>query len=395
MWSKLAKHLVPILMNASNRKNAFPAVAVASSLRQSGWTDRRQANKALGLAVTRSQWRMSSNPGNLDNRAKKANNGRFSFRKYTGMKELLEEHSVPTSTYVPGTGRKRQAAVEPEQYVLKRARTENISQVYADHLAGDKEQRITAKCGLSTAYRYAKWDHPEIVSACGRKLDFCTRCAQWDNGMQRQCRTALLEWKNALRKLWPSYWAKWEKEILPSMAKVGQGLSVEFCKRYEQYIASHRSWDQRAKHLNATARTDLWKKENDILKELRTAWKEMALDERDGLIKVVEWWHTHFTVRDNQDEHLKKQLQEPPRHVLNFWTDYGQSRTLPLGPVETSAWWYANARLQVNIMGWYVTVCRKVSRFEPPVRTCWSESVHLCTGFRRCQLAWFTTFFGG
>ena len=111
--------------------------------------------------------------------------------------------------------------------------------------------------------------------------------------------------------------------------------------------------------------------------------------------KVVEWWHTHFTVRDNQDEHLKKQLQEPPRHVLNFWTDYGQSRTLPLGPVKTSAWWYANARLQVNIMGWYVTVSRRVSRFAPPVRSCWSESVHLCTGFRRCQLAWFTTFFGG
>ena len=74
------------------------------------------------------------------------------------------------------------------------------------------------------------------------------------------------------------------KEILPSMAKVGQGSSVEFCKRYEQYIAPHRSWDQRAKHLTATARTDLWKKDNDILKELRTAWQEMALEERDGLI---------------------------------------------------------------------------------------------------------------
>ena len=353
-WSNLAKQLVPILMKANTRKRAFPAVAVARSLRLSGWTSRKLANKAFGIEISVRQWRLSADEKNVVNKDVHVNNGRLNFRKFKGMKDILHEHSVPTCTFIPGTGRKRQAPVEADQYVMKRARTENISQIHAQCLAGNKEQGVPASCGLSTAYRYAKHDHSEIVRASGRKLDYCTRCAQWDNGMQRQCRAALFEWRNTLKAVWPTYWQKWEEEVLPTISKVGQGLSVEFCTRFEQYIASHRSWDERKTHLSPAECKALWKSENDILKELRSAWKALAADERDGLIAVVKWWHAHFTVRDNQDTHLKAQFLHPPLKVLNFWTDYGQSRTLPIGPVETSAWWYANARLQVNLMGWYI-----------------------------------------
>ena len=40
-----------------------------------------------------------------------------------------------------------------------------------------------------------------------------------------------------------------------------------------------------------------------------------------------------------------------------YWLDFGQSRTLPLGPVEGGNWFYAPARQQVNLLGYYVWGC--------------------------------------
>ena len=40
-----------------------------------------------------------------------------------------------------------------------------------------------------------------------------------------------------------------------------------------------------------------------------------------------------------------------------LWLDFGQSRTLPLGPVEGGNWFYAPARQQVNLLGYYVWGC--------------------------------------
>ena len=72
-------------MKASSGKRPFPAVAVAVSLRRCGWTDRREANKALCLQISLRQWRLSAHSANLCNKDVKGTNGRLGYRKYKGM----------------------------------------------------------------------------------------------------------------------------------------------------------------------------------------------------------------------------------------------------------------------------------------------------------------------
>ena len=54
--------------------------------------------------------------------------------------------------------------------------------------------------------------------------------------------------------------------------------------------------------------------------------------------------------RDNQRDCYLRDLRTPEPGWLYVHMDFGMSRTLPLGPRETGAYWYANARLQVNIL---------------------------------------------
>ena len=61
-----------------------------------------------------------------------------------------------------------------------------------------------------------------------------------------------------------------------------------------------------------------------------------------------------ISLADNQKAVYKQACAHPPDGFLGIHADFGQSRTLPMGPQEGGRWWYANARLSVNVLVFYV-----------------------------------------
>jgi hypothetical protein len=78
--------------------------------------------------------------------------------------------------------------------------------------------------------------------------------------------------------------------------------------------------------------------------------REMPPPPRLNMIDVSSWYGWHFACRDNQKAVYKQACAHPPDGFLGIHADFGKSRTLPMGPQEGGRWWYANARLSVNVL---------------------------------------------
>ena len=76
-----------------------------------------------------------------------------------------------------------------------------------------------------------------------------------------------------------------------------------------------------------------------------------------GMVQVSEWYGWHFACRDRQKAAYRNVCPHAPRGYLGIHVDFGQSRTLPIGPKEGGRWWYANARVSVNVLVAYVWGC--------------------------------------
>ena len=72
------------------------------------------------------------------------------------------------------------------------------------------------------------------------------------------------------------------------------------------------------------------------------------------MIEVVQLFGWHFACRDHQKAAYTAACDNPPPDYLGLHVDFGQSRTLPVGPAEGGRWWYANARLSVTVFVVYV-----------------------------------------
>ena len=63
-------------------------------------------------------------------------------------------------------------------------------------------------------------------------------------------------------------------------------------------------------------------------------WKKMP---PNGLLVVVKWYGWHFTIWDCQKPAYKAQVRVPPcERFYGIHLDFGQSRTLPVGPNENA-----------------------------------------------------------
>ena len=75
------------------------------------------------------------------------------------------------------------------------------------------------------------------------------------------------------------------------------------------------------------------------------------------MVQVSEWYGWHFACRDRQKAAYRNVCLHALRGYLGIHVDFGQSRTLPIGPKEGGRWWYANARVSVNVLVAYVWGC--------------------------------------
>ena len=85
-WAEFGRSLVLSLLKAASRTFLFPQVAVCVSLRECGWTDRREACRWLGrrethldVTLSKTAWEASAgvDPENLPKKLPKYVNGRL------------------------------------------------------------------------------------------------------------------------------------------------------------------------------------------------------------------------------------------------------------------------------------------------------------------------------
>ena len=88
-----------------------------------------------------------------------------------------------------------------------------------------------------------------------------------------------------------------------------------------------------------------------MLKRMRTGGGPTSM------VQVSEWYGWHFACRDRQKAAYRNVCPHAPRGYLGIHMDFGQSRTLQIGPKEGGRWWYANARVSVNVLVAYVWGC--------------------------------------
>lgn len=125
------------------------------------------------------------------------------------------------------------------------------------------------------------------------------------------------------------------------------------------YLGKHSEWDGRfADGASVKTAHDLHQCEAAARSELLFNWTgvDMGACGKQGMISVVKWYSYHFTVRDVQKLAYRQDTLEfcDSSSARCFHADFHMTKTLPLGPREGGAWWYAGARTSVNILTVYV-----------------------------------------
>eukprot|EP00929_Paragymnodinium_shiwhaense_P027585 TRINITY_DN16167_c0_g1_i2.p1 TRINITY_DN16167_c0_g1~~TRINITY_DN16167_c0_g1_i2.p1 ORF type:complete len:790 (+),score=94.36 TRINITY_DN16167_c0_g1_i2:159-2528(+) len=368
-FANLGRHLSDQLVSAWSRKRTFPGVALCVSLRAVGFKYYKDIRKQLGIDISASAWHDSEGIEAAPTRTD-VSNGRLGFRKMPidDMRAVLQKNSTDTCTVVSisGRGRKRPASAL-EDKVIKRALVDSKRQLWQGI---ESENKIS----LSSWYRNAKKDLP-MYCTTKRKLDVCEKCEQWDRLVEHKGTLAISQWKQEIAEIMPSYWNCFEADIYPKLpASAKQGLSVQLVASIRRYIDKH---PEQFKAERDKLKAKTWKAlravEERIRKEIANSWPAMGGE--IGLLRIVESWSWHFTVKDVQKDFYKQCVDHPEEGVAYYHIDYAQSKNLPVGPHEASTWWYANARSQVNVLGFlcwgkgfpkphYVTLLSDVSNHD-------------------------------
>ncbi len=58
----------------------------------------------------------------------------------------------------------------------------------------------------------------------------------------------------------------------------------------------------------------------------------------------------HFTLRDDTGALYWNVFESPDERCLNYHADYLAHKSVPMGPDESSDWWYGNARLGITLL---------------------------------------------
>ena len=369
VWVILGKALVAHLLESASRKFQFSMLVICLALRDAGYKCRKKIRDHLGLYVWKSQWKASNFTTKATIRSGPCNNGRTGARKWeqTKMRDFLMDHSVATSAFVMPPKRKLSLAegvdAEPQ---IKRALTDSAYQLW--HQVGS---------GLSSAtfYRNLANDHYMIKKSC-RKLDACEKCVQFDNQVSPAVKKSMALFRQQMFDIDSSYWKRWDAEIAP-MFQALSGTTGKFAvsAKCAQTILDYMQSQQKGRKNDL----DLWNAEKAIRKEILVEWSALREEETEkekeaekkeaekaakdkkkktkkqapvqaGMLEVLQAYELHFTYKTECKTLYNQEFDEPPEDTLCMHADFGEHDSLPVGPKETSGFFYAGAVLGVTIL---------------------------------------------
>jgi hypothetical protein len=96
---------------------------------------------------------------------------------------------------------------------------------------------------------------------------------------------------------------------------------------------------------------DILRAEAAVVHEIATCWQRLKGTAVEvGLLETFKMYQLHFACRDAGHEYLTRHTDNPRSSTLYVHMDFLQHDTLPIGPKEDGAWWYANARLSITLL---------------------------------------------
>ena len=163
-----------------------------------------------------------------------------------------------------------------------------------------------------------------------------------------------MEIHDCLAAVQEKYWCRFE-ETRASIRELRFEINEDNLVSLLNYMENHSSWDGRHDD-DAILRVamDLHENEAKARNELMLNWSRLQTRScgNQGMLAVVRWYSWHSRCRDNQKHAYRTDIlaiTDTSRERL-FHADFHQTRTLPLGPREGAKWWYANARLSLNLL---------------------------------------------
>ena len=92
------------------------------------------------------------------------------------------------------------------------------------------------------------------------------------------------------------------------------------------------------------------------------------------MLDVVSMHQLHFTLRDAVKDFFWKCHDEPCEGSFYYQMDFLEHKTLPMGPDESSDWWYATNVLGLTVLVIYVWSKGKVPAFHVYCSHCRDQS---------------------
>jgi len=187
------------------------------------------------------------------------------------------------------------------------------------------------------------------VSKGKKRTDVCDICKAWDCQVLPKFTGMHKEIVEALLIHCPTYWGAFFEaiEASPFFSDIAPALRIEAALYWEKMLEHLKAQPGATAHARAgmevRAREELEATEARAIKEVE-----------EEMVPIATEWGHHFALRDDIQAELQSQYRGPSEGTLYFIYDHKELVTLPIGPAEVGAQWYANARLAVGICGFYV-----------------------------------------
>jgi len=132
----------------------------------------------------------------------------------------------------------------------------------------------------------------------------------------------------------PPYWDN--LQWLPGK----QPITSDVCKELVRYMENTEEKAQRRSRLNYKQQCELHELKLKLRKTLSVSHRLLPLDRTESF-KIHEH---HFYSRDVQGAWATNMWEQPPAGTLCVRSDFGENRTVPLGPEDSQDWWFATSR---------------------------------------------------
>lgn len=208
----------------------------------------------------------------------------------------------------------------------------------------DKNPKLRKLYSKSQWYRRTKRSKVGIEPAKCR-TDLCDYCHQFDF-VESKALSAILKTARAkTTKLVADYWKDFDDSIKGephfNASNFDPTASPSYLTMFAQYM---KEWKPKAELSD--------EKLNTLLTIGNHVYDKFHEDK--GWIEKISGYSAHWSLRDHQEAAFNDHLTNRSNKRLVLHLDMEEIATLPKGPGQTSAMWYANERLAYSTMGVHI-----------------------------------------